>query len=368
MIRLARGYAPLPLELATDGAMVALGGHQKTSLALGNGAQAVLGPHIGDLDTVATRQRFVEQLADLSELYGMAEYQVACDQHPEYFTTAWAENRSGRPVRAQHHHAHIVAGMLEHGWLDRQVLGVSFDGTGYGADGAVWGGEFLLATAAGFQRIGHLRPFSLAGGERAVREPWRVATALARETLGDADAARLAWQTGDARSLLPVLRSPRLSPTTTSAGRLFDGVAALVLGVEQCEFEGQAAMWLEAACDLSAHGQYDILVDGGRPQQLDWRPLVRQVLCERSAGVSPAAMAMRFHRGLADAIFRFCRIHSPLPVVLGGGVFQNRVLVERLAEQFAETRQPLGLPGLIPPNDGGLAAGQLAIAAEGARR
>jgi hydrogenase maturation protein HypF len=221
----------------------------------------------------------------------------------------------------------------------------------------------LLATSTHFERVGHLRPFSLAGGQRAVRQPWRVAMALVREAMGTDAAARLAFQTGDAKSLLPILRSPTLSPTTTSAGRLFDGVAALVLGVEQCEFEGQAAMLLESAYDSSAHGTYDVFVKDNRQGQLDWCPLVRQVLHDRASGVSPCEMATRFHRGLANAIFDFCRCYSPLPVVLGGGVFQNRVLVELLAERFAETNQPIGLPGRIPMNDGGLAAGQLAVAA-----
>jgi hydrogenase maturation protein HypF len=301
-------------------------------------------------------------------LYGIDEYQIVCDRHPEYFTTQWAEHHLDCGFRVQHHHAHVVAGMLEHGWLDRQVLGVSFDGTGYGADGTIWGGEFLLATAVGFQRVGPLRPFSLPGGERAVREPWRVAVALVREAAGDDEAARLEFHGANAQLLLPVLRSPQLSPVTTSAGRVFDGVAALVLGMEQCQFEGQAAMLLESACDRSAFEQYDILIESKQTKQLDWRPLVRQILGDRAAGVSPRNMAMRFHRGFANAIFNFCRSYSSLPVVLGGGVFQNRVLVELLAERFAQTDQPLGLPELIPPNDGGLAAGQLAIAASIARQ
>jgi hydrogenase maturation protein HypF len=362
-IRLARGYAPLPLDLRCEAPLLALGGHHKTSIALSNGAQAVLGPHVGDLDSIASRQRYAEQVDALSDLYGIDTCQLACDLHPEYFTTQWAENRWPAIERVQHHHAHIAAGMLEHGWLDRQVLGVSFDGTGYGMDGTIWGGEFLLSTATGFARVGHLRPFALPGGEQAVRQPWRVATGLVRDAAGNDEAARLGFQTGDAESLLPLLRRPNLSPVTTSAGRLFDGVAALVLGVEECCFEGQAAMFLEAACDRSDVGRYDIPIQNGVPRQLDWRPLVKRILCDRAVSVSPGAMAMRFHRGLADAIAEFCRSYGNLPIVLGGGVFQNRVLVELLAERFADTSQMFGLPGRIPPNDGGLAAGQLAVAA-----
>ena len=163
--------------------------------------------------------------------------------------------------------------------------------------------------------------------------------------------------------MLPLLEKPSLISTTTSAGRLFDGIAAIVLGVEQCQFEGQAAMLLESACDLDASGQYEIVILDTEPKQLDWRPLVRQVLFDLDNGVAHGTMAMRFHRGLANAIVKFCSSYPELPVVPGGGVFQNRVLVELVAEGFSTTNQMVGLPGLIPPNDGGLAVGQLAIAA-----
>ena len=369
MIRLARGYAPLPLptELPSDQPMIALGGHQKNAIALCNGAQAVLGPHVGELNSLAARQRFVDHIADLTTLYGSLAGRVACDQHPDYFATRWAESQRQPVLPVQHHHAHLVAGMLEHGWLDRQVIGVALDGSGYGSDGTIWGGEFLLTTATSFERVGHLRPFPLPGGETAIGQPWRVATALVRDALGDDAAARLNFQTGSARSLLPVLRRPNLSPITTSAGRLFDGVAALVLGIEQSQFEGQAAMLLEAASDPPGgsrrDSRYAFASDASQSTQLDWRPLVRQIMRARATGIAPAAIALQFHQSLARAVFRFCRNYASLPVVLGGGVFQNRLLVDLLVQYFSATKQPLGLPGLIPPNDGGLAAGQLGVAA-----
>jgi hydrogenase maturation protein HypF len=366
-LRLGRGYAPLSLKLDSDDVRVAVGGHQKTSLAISNGAQALLGPHVGDMETVAARRRFIEQATDLSNLYGVESRQLVCDQHPEYFTTEWAtqqtDERQTTVVKVQHHHAHVAAGMLEHNWLDREVLGVAFDGTGYGTDGTIWGGEILLATATGFLRVGHLRSFALAGGEFAVRQPWRVAVALVQDAVGEKEAARLGFNTGDVAKLLSILPKSTLSPLTTSVGRLFDGIAAIVLGVEQCQFEGQAAMLLEAACDESASGSYDLTIMNSLPKQLDWRPLVEQVLIDRNARVAVGTMALRFHRGLSNAIVEFCSGYSALPVVLGGGVFQNRILVELLAEGFAKTNQTVGLPGLIPTNDGGLAAGQLVVAA-----
>jgi len=366
-IRLARGLAPLSLPIPSLQPREALGGHQKAAIALSNGEQAILGPHIGDLDEGATRDRFDQQRGELAKLYGLEQRETVCDLHPDYHTSRLAEH-SGEPVRVQHHHAHVVAAMLEAGWLDREVLGVAFDGTGYGPDGTIWGGEVLLATVARYERLGHLRPFALAGGERAVREPWRVAVALVRDAVSDEAAARLgdvraAPSDADCDRLLTLLQNPRLCAVTTSAGRLFDAVAAIALGAIRCDFEGQAAMRLETVCDRDALGSYTMPVERDSRTnrfQLDWRPVIRSVLRDRLAGAAPGTIAMRFHRAAADSVSELVRVLPPYPVVLGGGVFQNRVLVELLAGRFDAMRRPVGLPGWIPPNDGGLAAGQLA--------
>ncbi|RMF36810.1 MAG: carbamoyltransferase HypF [Planctomycetota bacterium] len=368
-IRLARGLAPLPLPLATGRPLVALGGHQKAALALCNGTQSVLGPHVGDLETLAARRRFIEQFAALTDLYGMAPRTAVADLHPDFFSTHWAEQNGMQVLRVQHHHAHVVAGMLEHGWLDRQVLGVAFDGTGYGMDGTIWGGEFMLATVDRFQRVGCMRPFRLAGGERAVREPWRVATALVRAAVGSRAARQLRFERGNPEALMQVLENPRCTMLTTSVGRLFDGIACLLLGIEQSDFEGQPAMMLESAARGAAAGTeppIPIPCGPGEPGQgqgayLDWRPIVRRLWELRRDGADPARLARLFHQSLAVAVAQFCRHFPAQPVVLSGGVFQNRLLVELLAEQFASTNQPLGLPGSIPVNDGGLAVGQLIV-------
>ncbi|EDL61117.1 carbamoyltransferase HypF [Gimesia maris] len=361
-IRLARGLAPLSLDLEHPQPAIALGGHQKAAVALNNGAQSVLAPHIGDLESLAVCERYEEQLESLQQLYAVSQADYICDEHPDYFTSNRASQPVSRVERVQHHHAHIVAGMLEQGWLDRQVLGVAFDGTGRGDDQTIWGGEFLLSTAAQYTRVGHLKPFLLPGGEAAVREPYRVAVSLMTETLGSEAALNTGIKTELVRPVLQIIKSKRLSPRTSSVGRLFDGVAALVLGVTHSEYEGQAAMLLEASCDLAEAGSYEMPLSQGAPFQLDWRPCIAAILRDRKAGVSTGVMAMRFHRGLARGTARLCRQFMPLSVVLGGGVFQNRCLVELLAEELRQNDQPLGLPGRIPPNDGGLAAGQLAVA------
>ncbi|MEZ6087292.1 MAG: carbamoyltransferase HypF [Pirellulaceae bacterium] len=359
--RLARGFAPMVLDCPQDEPMLAVGGQQKVALALSNGSQTVLGAHLGDMDTIPSRERFVFQVKELEDLVGVRNCRLVGDLHPDYFTTRWLESQSRPIIQVQHHHAHILSGMLEHRWLDRQVLGIAFDGTGYGNDGTIWGGEFFLCTASHFKRVGHLRPFSMAGGDQSVREPWRIATALVRDALGDAEAARLGFETGNVDPLLSLLRRPQLSPICTSAGRLFDGVSALILGIERCHYEGQAAILLESACDLSIEDAYPMPITSGARKVLDWRPMIRQIMHDRRYGEPPSAMAMRFHRGLASAIADVCRDYTSMPIVLAGGVFQNRVLVELLAQRMVETT--LGLPGKIPPGDGGLAAGQLSIAA-----
>lgn len=398
-LRLGRGMAPLPLTVTAAGQSVAkpestiavaapqvlaVGAQQKVAVALSNGRQAVLGPHIGDLDSVASCQRFGEHVSDFLALYRTEPMLVVTDQHPDYYSTqwaaAWAQQRHIQTMSVQHHHAHIAAGMLEHGWLTRQVLGVAWDGTGLGPDATIWGGEFLLATATGFRRVAHLRPFCLPGGEAAIREPGRVAAVIV-------DAVR-AWDTTLAFSvphmqpIRQLAQMPEFAPVTTSAGRLFDAVAALILPLDPIRdrpgYEGHFAVLLEEACDPSAMGSYPFPLRSGRtnlevnlkedtqpealePWTLDWRPLIAALLHDYMAQVPIGTLAMRFHRSIAAGISAVCRCFGHLPVVFGGGVFQNRVLLDLLAQHLTERVAPVGFPGVIPPNDGGLAAGQLAI-------
>lgn len=363
-IRAARGIAPVSLASGSTRPLLAVGGHQKVAIAICNGDQAVLGPHIGDLDSMPARKRFIEQTRQLIELYGAEPEAIAHDLHPDYFTTRWAEQQNLPTIAVQHHHAHIAAGMVEHGWLDRTVLGIAFDGTGIGTDGTIWGGEFLLATASDFQRVASLRPFTLPGGESAIREPWRVALSLLTDECGDAavEALRPFVELKQLESTMRVL-SRHIGPRTSSLGRLFDAVAAIVLQLSEAAFEGEPAMRLEAACDLAASGEYELpLDDSGKIMQLDWRPMIRQLQGDQIGGVSVGTIAMKFHRAIATAVARVVARFPDYPVVLSGGCFQNRILTELIAERLIDHPEPIGLPGLIPPNDGGLAAGQLAIA------
>ncbi|MBL6704611.1 MAG: carbamoyltransferase HypF [Planctomycetaceae bacterium] len=367
-IRAARGIAPLPLPVEATRPLLAVGGHQKSAIALCNGSQSILGPHIGDLNSLATRERFVQQTRHLLDLYRTVPDAVVCDLNPDYFTTRWAERWAAEAelpaIRVQHHHAHIAAAMLEHGWLSQTVLGVAFDGTGYGTDDTLWGGEFLLATDHDFQRVASLRPIALPGGERAIREPWRVALSLLTDAGEHKAAVEWSKQFASHRQIDLVRRLTQrgVGPRCSSAGRLFDGVACIILNAGEARFEGELAMRLEAVCGQDSTGRYELPVDDSVPlRQLDWRPMIRQLLADRHAGESAGTMAMRFHRALAYATASIASAFNDWPVVLAGGCFQNRVLTELIAAELRHHSQPLGLPGIVPPNDGGLAAGQLAI-------
>ncbi len=367
-LRQARGFAPQalpewPWKRNDRTSVLATGGHLKNAFALDNGEQAVLGPHIGDLDREQTRQRFVQQVEQLGRLLGAKPELIAHDLHPGYFTTEWAKELGLRSVAVQHHHAHVVAASWEQGWLDREVLGLAWDGTGFGSDGSLWGGETLRCRGSQFERVGSCRPFRLPGGEAAIREPWRVAAVLLREALGETEARAFVSRhlpATEHERFFAIAASERFSPQCTSIGRLFDAVAAMVLGISRSEFEGQPAMLLESLCERRA-STIDF-VDADQDGHLDWRPLVRRVRHDLMSDVPPSRIAEMFHHSLARFAVATARRHPALPIVLSGGVFQNRVLVESLVEQLGPDAVRIGLPFTIPPNDGGLAAGQLAVA------
>lgn len=381
-IRAARGIAPLLLHQSKSGELrqsgVALGGHQKTAVALCNGRVAFLGPHIGDLDSLGSRQRFAAQTDALMDLVGMRPSFVASDTHPDFFTTQFAVGLGKRhklpdtQIEAtQHHHAHVVAAMFEHGWLEREVLGFAFDGTGLGTDGTIWGGEVLRASISEFTRVAHLRPFRLVGGDTAVREPWRAAVALISDAFGEQHfvdhlSEELSDQWGIGTDLLrdvsKLCQRESYAISTTSLGRLFDAIAAIACGHTHSTFEGEAAMRIESVCEFEHQEQYAFLCSDSDPCELDWRPVVVELISDWQAGLPMGRIATKFHRAVANCIFRVAERFPQMPIVLTGGVFQNRVLVEMVQELFASHASPIALPGRIPVNDGGLAAGQLGIA------
>ncbi|WP_436714424.1 carbamoyltransferase HypF [Roseiconus lacunae] len=367
-IRAARGIAPMTFAIPTGSPAIATGGHQKVAFAIHTGNALVLGPHIGDMNHESSRFRFVENVSSLSSLHQVDPSCAVHDQHPDYFTTHWSEQNNVRRSDVQHHHAHVAAAMLEHDLVDRTVLGMSFDGTGYGDDGTIWGGEVLLASAVEYRRLAHVRPFNLPGGEAAIRQPWRIAKSLCSQVGTPIESVlQYAIEHG---------------PSTSSMGRLFDGVASLVLGIESVDNEGEAAMRLEAVCDGEEPAAYrfeftDSIHFGSPakpgekgaimskaecpPSQLDWRPIVRDILTDREK-VSPGRIAMKFHRAVANLICDLSAQNEEIPCVLCGGVFQNRVILELIQQAARERGLDIRLPGRIPVHDGGLSVGQLVIA------
>jgi hydrogenase maturation protein HypF len=375
LLRRARGYAPLPVLLRTAAPpILAVGAHLKNTVAMAAGGAAFLSQHIGDLETLEATQAFEHVIDSFERLYRVRPEIVACDVHPDYASTHFAQARSGAPVRVQHHQAHVLACMAEND-LTPPLLGVSWDGTGYGPDGTVWGGEFFRVTHAGFERFAHLLPFRLPGGEQAVREPRRSALGLLRECLGQAGL--------DREDLPPVAAFPRPerailgqmllrginSPLTSSAGRLFDGMAAL-LGLRQtAAFEGQAAMLLEWSADGAATAEaYPCpILPAGPPHRVDWRPMLRAALADLAAGLPVAVVAGKFHNSLAEAILAVAQLAGEDKVVLTGGCFQNRILTERAIDRLTAAGFAPYWHQRIPPNDGGIALGQILAAAEAAR-
>jgi hydrogenase maturation protein HypF len=402
-IRAGRGIAPLQLPLQTSHRILAVGGEQKVVCAFSNGHQTVLGPHLGNMSSLAMRQRFVEHIESLQQLYQAAPDTVVHDLHPDYFTSRWAADRGLRTIAVQHHHAHIVSCMLEHQIPDNEVLGVAFDGTGFGTDGTIWGGEFLLATKTSFRRVGHLLPFVLPGGEKAIDEPWRTAVSLLTMAMPEITAeeiAHLLQQTqehhrcatqADQRlgmfaadvSLIKIRQVQQLvtsanGPLTSSMGRLFDGMAAIILGLCKSSFEGEPAMRLESVCAESADPESNSgeSTSSQRPARMkgvlderdgmlcfDWRALVREIVTDLRLGRSSAAISRSFHQAIADMVESVVERFAGYTVVLSGGCFQNRILTETIVGQLRLKSREVLTHGQIPPNDGGLAAGQIAIAA-----
>jgi hydrogenase maturation protein HypF len=371
MLRRARGYVPLPVALDTDTPpILAAGGHLKNTVAYADGRRVILSQHLGDLDTAESLERHRATAELLPRLFGRSPRSVVCDRHPDYAATRWAES-TGLPLRrVPHHLAHALACMAEHG-LKPPVLAVTWDGLGLGEDGTLWGGEFLRMALNGHRRIASLLPLRLPGGERAIKDPRRSALSVLHALYGEETPDRLPTtlksrlEPGTLTVLLRLLQTGTQSPECSSAGRLFDAAASLLGLCRGISFEGQAAMALEAAAERGGEGDatiYPVPVIDGEPKRLDWRPLFRALLDDYAAGVPATALALRFHASLAAAVAAIAATESIPTVVLAGGCFQNRLLLELCAERLRHAGLRVYWPEQIPPNDGGLALGQIAAA------
>ncbi len=373
MVRRARGYAPLPVSLGLDSPdLLAVGPHLKNTVAVCHGRDVFLSQHIGDLESEESLRAFHRERDSLQELFGITPAAVVSDLHPEYLSTK-AARETGLPlVLVQHHWAHVASCMAENR-LEGDVLGVSWDGTGFGTDGTIWGGEFLAPAGSSFHRIAHLRTFRLPGGEAAVREPRRSAAGVLFELRGagfsgDGTAPGVrAFASTEIGLIDRMLERHVNSPATSSAGRLFDAVASLLDIRHRCSFEGQAAMELEYVADGEAdETSYPFAVLAGEPGSalvIDWGPMVEAILRERAAAGPRAAVARRFHNTLAEMIVRIAEHAGRRCVVLTGGCFQNRILTERTVGRLEAAGFRPYWHQRVPPNDGGIALGQIQAAA-----
>jgi hydrogenase maturation protein HypF len=384
MLRRSRGFVPNSLDLPIDAGrpLLACGAELKNTFCLAKGRRAWVGHHIGDLENYETLRSFSEGIEHFQRLFAVDPEVCAHDIHPEYLSTKYALERAGvELVAVQHHHAHLAACLAEHG-DDAPALGAIFDGTGLGADGTVWGGEILAGGLRDFERVGHLHPVSLPGGAAAIREPWRMACAWAMEALDDVPeppAALTATVEGrEWRNCGEIVRRGIGSPATTSMGRLFDAVAALCGGPARVSYEGQAAVEFEAIADAGERGLYEMPLTAGvggdagpAPTVIDPRPTVRAVIAESAAGTAPALIAARFHNTVAAATAEVCAAQAGRlglgTVVLSGGVFQNRRLLEQTSSLLLSVGLAVQVPERLPPNDGGISFGQAAVAAARAR-
>ncbi|MFZ5470924.1 MAG: carbamoyltransferase HypF [Myxococcota bacterium] len=364
LLRRARGFAPLPLRLSRPApCTLAVGAQLKSTVALLQDDQVVVSQHLGDLFSLEGRALLERTARDLVRFFCARPMVIACDAHPDYASTQLAE-QLGREwdvplVRVQHHHAHVAACVAEHG-LSGSVLGLAWDGAGLGDDGTLWGGEALVVNETGFRRAGHLRPFRLPGGERAMREPRRALLGLLHEVFG---AQAPAVGGPHPRALFTLLERGTHAPRTTSVGRLFDAVAALLELRREPGFEGQAAMLVEFAADSATDVEpYSFPLSDEAPWIADWEPLIRELLYDRERGTSVAVMSARFHESLAALAEAFA-LRAGLPnVVLSGGCFQNLRLATRVKERLRARGFRAFTPRLFPPNDGGISLGQAVVA------
>ncbi|HEY1809960.1 MAG TPA: carbamoyltransferase HypF, partial [Acidobacteriaceae bacterium] len=376
LLRRARGYTPRPIWLGRGEAEVlACGAQLKNTLCLTRAGFALPSQHLGDLENYETLRFFEETLERMRRLFHVTPTAVAFDLHPGYLSTQFARQQSDlRLIGVQHHHAHIASCMAEH-QLEGKVIGVAWDGTGFGTDGTIWGGEFLAAAYTSFNRFARLRPILLAGGDSAVREPWRVARSYLLDAFEGSLPSNPRWNAVSSAERIRIvenmLQHNANTIPTSSVGRLFDAVASLIGLRHSVSFEGQAAMMLEAAAGsgrVLSESPYEFALAGAAPVDVDLRPMIRQIVSELDRNVSPSTIAARFHATLIAMVTAICRrMRDELQlgrVCLSGGCFQNEHLLGGSMQSLRDDGFEVFVQREVPANDGGISLGQAAVACE----
>jgi len=370
--RRSRGYVPGPVFLKKAvQPILACGAELKNTVCLTREDQAFLSQHVGDLENLTTYQFFIETVEHLKRILDIEPAHVACDMHPDYLSTRYAKALDDVDVlEVQHHHAHIAACMAENR-VDGQVIGLAFDGTGYGSDGCIWGGEVLLVRLDGFDRVGHVAYVPMPGGAAAIKAPWRMAVSYLYQAFGKSLLALDLpfFRTVDNHKIefmIDMIEKRVNAPYTSSLGRLFDGVAAMIGLRDTVAYEGQAAMELEMAADPDAVGGYEVGVHRGGMLAIESAPMIRGIVEDIRARVHPSEISMKFHNTLVRVFTRLCeeiREERGLNrVALSGGVFQNALLLSGLSKNLGKSGFQVLSHTLVPTNDGGIALGQAVVA------
>jgi hydrogenase maturation protein HypF len=397
VLRRARGYAPLPVSVKSsdESTILAVGAHLKNTIALAKGRNVFISQHIGDLETQESLNAFHDVIKSLKNLYNASPETFVCDMHPDYLSTQFAKVADANAMQVQHHFAHVASCMAEN-QMEGSLLGVSWDGTGYGPDGTIWGGEFLLVGDSSFERVGTLRHFKLPGGEKAIHEPRRTAMGVLYELYGESLFERVgipflkAFDSGELLLLRQMLTKNINSPVTSSAGRLFDAVSSLIGIRDVVKFEGQAAMELEWAidgvkteetyrftifqpeadaplahdCRVPSDRSGDVRCEQAREGRkallvVDWAPMIVEIIEDLKAKVPNAMVSAKFHNTLTSMIVDVTRRVGEKRIVLTGGCFQNKYLTERTVQQLEENGFKAYWHQRVPPNDGGISLGQV---------
>jgi hydrogenase maturation protein HypF len=372
VLRRARGYAPLPLILEEDTQQIdpqnmslAVGAHLKNTIAVQKGNKIFLSQHIGDLATQESVSCFENVISDFQRMYQIAPQRVISDLHPEYISTKLAREWYGEVISVQHHEAHIAACRLEN-QVKGEALGVAWDGTGFGYDNSIWGGEFFLSDDVSNTHYAQMRQFPLIGGDQAIRDPRRSALGILFELTGqgvfkDEKVQQLGLSSDELPSFEKMLIKKLNCPLTSSVGRLFDGVAALLGLCRKINYEGQAAMMLEYLADPKEKGSYHFQIENEKPFRIDWSPVFMGILEDQLLKVNHPRISMKFHRGLCQLILEMVQKCEMEKVILSGGCFQNAILLEHTVQLLRNHGFRPYWHQRIPPNDGGIALGQIAL-------
>jgi hydrogenase maturation protein HypF len=375
-IRRSRGYAPEALTLENTGPEVmGCGADVKNTFTLTKGSFAISSQHIGDMENYETLRFFEECLGKMKEVYRVKPVVCTHDLHPGYLSTQWALRQDLPKVAVQHHYAHIGSVMAEHG-LRKKVIGVAFDGTGYGADGRLWGGEFLVADLKGFERIGHFRYVPLPGGEAAIREPWKTGVSYLFDAFGD-DLPEYLREIGftdrygenEIERILKLTNASEFSPLSSGAGRLFDAVASIIGICDRNTFEGEAAMALESVVREGVEENYPVNISTGDLMTVDFSPAITGIIDDLMKGVERSVISAKFHNTVAGVILRVAtrigETYALKDVALSGGTFQNLYLVERAASMLSDAGMNVFVNEKVPCNDAGISLGQAFLCREG---